>query len=1062
MLPIDSVINKNNLQTLGEIAGSVGKTEDIQDKFAEIEHYLTDYIDKYKNTNDVAKLKKVAAATKLLPAVKRGGLYYTFRSDMNTVHRSVEREIRNIQDDEDPVVYARNVGEITSSFDKIDNSQAKDLENAWTVFMEEDNFEEYHKNSPLSILAETVKTCSGVAEAYKNVEANILRDNFKRGADSKDPQFVESAQNATKQTEFLHIYYDGDLDLAKTKEDITAKEERIKELTDEITKLRADYDEEIQKEEKANNLVPKYAKELNELERQLDNQKNSSIHGDDRKKANADKEKYRKELTTLLKAYNDIQDAQKNNSPFNPFELERTKAQAYEDAKKSLSDTEKANNEELFIADLLKNEPEGKEKEALKTTLKDAFDFYHVNRKEENKWTSVLEDVHSYVNTFRDDPEIMNYLIAEDDEVSMAGYEKLLAKYGEKDRPLYDLALNLKRRITKTIDDDRAFANHFDYDGKSDQKEFIKELEKKILLKVDLYTAGRSEFPLEKALNGYLETKKESYKKTLTDKGVPDLEKNPQLAANLKEYLKKIKTYADKRAAAKGSDIENAEKNERNAKHFAKRTKEYATNLKNAIQAVKDSGQIEKYPELKDFVTILEKEDQDFSKLPKDAKFLDTALKEYNEAVEQSLKDSVKNLEVRVDDMKKKFDQSKADALDHESKALMKRITEDSVELDKLQKEKTKLQHKETNITNVVNGFRESSNELFQNFENGYNALPTRKKQDVYERIYREIELLKADFDKCRRDDYINGSKSNSTEYDNIKKALEIFGTKEQFLNTPNDVLAAKLNVLAETAQTYKAEKLREIRPMWSHQRRYRLGYADRIMAFAKDGKNTVESVLKKTDEESLLTELAEKKANIDEKSPIGKENGDVFKHFADAVSEKTKEDAQMLKRQEQKLDEKMDLVLNKAINEGVDRDDFITAFIIIDQMQILKENLRNPDLLAKYSVEQICKDCNKTIPKLQNICENIYSDPKKNAIYKYMADNVSKDEIENCKKASDWLKIKDLKIAEIREKKLYEKRMAPVAGEKKAGDEHYKTFDNPNLKKGPAAHKPSPKGFQM
>ena len=57
---------------------------------------------------------------------------------------------------------------------------------------------------------------------------------------------------------------------------------------------------------------------------------------------------------------------------------------------------------------------------------------------------------------------------------------------------------------------------------------------------------------------------------------------------------------------------------------------------------------------------------------------------------------------------------------------------------------------------------------------------------------------------------------------------------------------------------------------------------------------------------------------------------------------------------------------------------------------------------------------------------------------------------------------MKDLKIAEIREKKLYEKRMAPVAGEKKAGDEHYKTFDNPNLKKGPAAHKPSPKGFQM
>ena len=111
---------------------------------------------------------------------------------------------------------------------------------------------------------------------------------------------------------------------------------------------------------------------------------------------------------------------------------------------------------------------------------------------------------------------------------------------------------------------------------------------------------------------------------------------------------------------------------------------------------------------------------------------------------------------------------------------------------------------------------------------------------------------------------------------------------------------------------------------------------------------------------------------------------------------------------------------------------------------------------------KEICKDCNKTIPKLQNICENIFSDPKKNAIYKYMADNVSKDEIENCKKASDWLKMKDLKIAEIREKKLYEKRMAPVAGEKKAGDEHYKTFDNPNLKKGPAAHKPSPKGFQM
>ena len=45
MLPIDSVINKNNLQTLGEIAGSVGKTENIGDKFAEIEHYLTDYID---------------------------------------------------------------------------------------------------------------------------------------------------------------------------------------------------------------------------------------------------------------------------------------------------------------------------------------------------------------------------------------------------------------------------------------------------------------------------------------------------------------------------------------------------------------------------------------------------------------------------------------------------------------------------------------------------------------------------------------------------------------------------------------------------------------------------------------------------------------------------------------------------------------------------------------------------------------------------------------------------------------------------------------------------------
>ena len=108
-------------------------------------------------------------------------------------------------------------------------------------------------------------------------------------------------------------------------------------------------------------------------------------------------------------------------------------------------------------------------------------------------------------------------------------------------------------------------------------------------------------------------------------------------------------------------------------------------------------------------------------------------------------------------------------------------------------------------------------------------------KENVMHNIYNQIETFRRRFSKCRKHVHENPTDGNSNAYNAIWRAMEAFGTREEFLQLSDAEVKQKLANLATAAKQYKIAKDNQ----WYHidyfstdKRYYRLNYANEIAQF--------------------------------------------------------------------------------------------------------------------------------------------------------------------------------------------------------------------------------------
>jgi len=1104
MIKETQILTRADMEVYKKIADSFKNID--TSKMSESVTYLKEYIRKNENTTNPEIAKKVACAKKLAESLSSMNKLRDIKSDMDLASGNIESDLKEAPEKTEFQVNAMYIGTL-NAYQNLEKANPDEILTLWNEFMEGDNFAEYKIDSPVRFLGEFINACKSAYNGFQQIEANVNRREYETVIENNNIVSTKFEEiNAVNQamsendkiSTHLTLAYGGDVDLEKLSDEQKKTDDAIKQYTDEINKLSEKYTEVSIKEEEAKQTLPQISRSLTALEEQYKKETQSSVSGDARKQANKDKTEFKEALLTLSKAHNDIITLRKENpqAEFKPFELAESKAKKHENALKSLDEYTKQVDTDSFINTLVENEPN---KELAKKTLQEAFDYYRTGKAEENRWLTIQNKYTTYKNAFGENPDFMNYLIAEDDDVMVAGYKKLEERYGKsgkaEDKALLDMAISLKKEIFDLIDDKVLVASYFGYDGKSPQAAYLKELEDRIQTKVDGFTNGRGSYPLERAYNGYVNTKKslESTKKQLEEEVKKGQAANPELINNLGgqlssitqknmeywarlkglgieniENIEKIRDYAQKRATLKDADLSIKQTEVLQAKRIADMSKEYADKLKKAVSVVSKSEFAKNDPGLKCLLDIINNNQPDYSKLPENNTFLSDINVKYAENVEKNLNNLPNVTKEKLDAVREKYNTLAAVSDKKESEKLLEEIAGKKTELDTLLTRKQKLDEKKNLLTKAVDDYKKAMEKPIADFEKKYNEYPNiLSSEEEYRKIYKQIERFRNDYNKCRRSDYIDGSKQNSNEYQNIKTALDTFGDWEKFKKMPAVAVASGLLILGAAADAYKAKKLKETRPFWSAQRRYRLGYADRIKGFANTEKVLIEEYLSNIDEKKALSDLEKTHQLVEKANPALFTDQDIINGLTRPAE--LKKEADYLKKADARINETLTkgfaLINNYISKDKLNSDVLKNLLIIYDTVLEQKERLYNPVLLKEKGAKNLAEEVlnNISSKKVQQIANDITKDAEKNREYDEKVKGITREDIIDCKNVKEFLDLikknafrKEIKNATMEK---VQKELSHNMEKVKEGDATKIINNDALLRKNPVK-KPAPKPF--
>ena len=1064
---------KTDLRNIKKIAETFAETE--LDSLPQIERYLNSYIHSNESSKDAEKIKKVEAAKILLPFFKQNGRLQSIKNNMGNLPADVDSELERLKDKPEllDAMEEENLG-IVGSINSLRGVVVGDkdydipqIEEALTTFMESDNFAEYHSDSPLRKMVKPMKMC---------VEAHYAMDQLKTGVDqinyleTEPENYMKNAwdEHSRKFTEPLFAAYGDNLSL-------TFAENELKKLTGlgtiqkEIDSLRDEYAKALQEEKTASAAKNEYDSQIVELRKAYEKESASAVKGERQKWSQNEKRTYGNALAQLANAYDKVIEARQKdpNAFYNPFEEAQRDNAAYEKAQRDLEETKRRFDTDVFLEGMFGAEEQGK-KEALKYTVGKYMDEYALSLQEEQKWMEIYSSYTTYMNNFGDDPVIMDFLISNDPDKELAGLRKLEKDYNIKDDPakkqLYDFAVSCRSRINELPEKDRN--ELFSYDGKEDLQSFMQKLGERLM---DKTTRARSDFEkdnqVKRAYEGYKNTKDAlaKYTKQLQDEAgkgdqanaetITDLnkkmqeqmEKNSEYIMRLNQIgimdpdvIRQAGTFTETKVREESSAISAAQSKAEAARKKANESRQFADKVKNAIDTAKKSPLIMEYKQIAGFMDMLQTNSKDEKMIPTSKQPFEDAYHQKNVIIKQESSRVAQELNAKLADLEKKKAQADKILGEKKSEMLLDKLTQKALEQKKVARRYEALNKQDVRMKDLVTKTKQFMEPKYKIFYDEYEKIPKGKTAESYSRIYKELQKFQQDFSKCMRDDYArdpNGK--NSPEYKQIKAALDAFGAEKDFNKLSVEQLKGKLSNLKTAATEYKRLKLKEKRLVWSHQRRYRLDYADRISKFAEQEMLVNLPVLEDSKDAQSTQRMEEAYKEYEKRDPNGmmmKAGGGQKKKDDKTVinglrlrtkPSRIREIEAAVENKEKAIDEKMeDAVRELNTRNGLKEEDLARLLFKLDTLQQMKEKLKDPDLLSKNGVEKHLSDIGKQL-KDKNL--NEYVDAKIKSIetdrYRQMARMMDKNMVTNLMSPEELIGLRDVTVMRQEQKKLGQDR---------------------------------------
>ena len=1069
---------KKDLSDIRELAESL-RNIDVSN-LAQIERHLNNYIRSNQNSRDPEKKKKVDAAKILLPVFKANGIMASIKQYMGEAADTINADLAEMEEKNAPDIIPEEAERkliVDMAFNHLSkmviNGKSTDItqiENAFTTFMESDNFAEYHSDSPLRKMTEPLKACVNAYHGYEQVW---------NGADQKrfledHPTPVDSIKNAWKDhsvkfVEPLIAAYGDNLSLTNAEDEIKTLPSLVT-MGNEIEDLWDEYGAALEKETIAQNDLKEYENEIKSTEKEYDKEIESSVKGEKLKLSQEEKKLYLETLASLSLAYDKTKEGLSMEPPVKVdliAEGERDR-KALEDATQNLERVKQSYNTDHYLDSLLSNA--GADKEASSIVLKNFINENIKAKQEEEKWLQINANYTTFRNAFGDDTVIMNFLISGDRDLAKQGLDKLENEYHKSNDPekqtKYEIAATCQSNILNVMNLNTEEV--FNFDGKGDQKQYMEMLDKKLSKKPEevRYNFGK-ENQILRAYTSYKKTKNDLKKVTSdlqaeAEKGEnADVNRIAELNENLKklsdrnseyqqklmsvkindpELVKEAQDFALRKVNREKDDIKVAEDNLKAVRKKAKDTVKTADKLKNAIVTAKKSPMIMQYKEIAAFINILESKDPDYSKMPASNQVFQDAYDQKEVNIKNNRSRKAEELGRKLVELNEKKKNAEEVLKNKKSDEILEKVTQKAIERDKLAKKYEKLQKQDTRMKGLIIKTKEYFKPKYNTFKQLSDDTPRDMTQGAYKRIYEEIEKFKGDFSKCMRDDYARSNgKKNSTEYKAIMTALNAFGTEEEFNKLTAQQVAGKLGDLKKAATDYKAKKLDETRLIWSHQRRYRLDYADRIAKFA-DGEQKNLPILERIDEKNNTKQIKDLYDEFENLNPNGMTKlpggGEKVKENSMVMTQiRLKQSAQRIVKIQENIDKKLKDIDQKMketaapLNTNADNikdEDLAVILLKLDTLRQMKEKLRDPDLLAENGVDKHITAVGKQLKDenfnkyIKDKMDNVLEGDK----YREMASRMDKTKIEYTYDPNAVLDAFDKSEMKFKQKKLATDRM--------------------------------------
>ena len=1029
---------KEDMRDLKRISDNI-QSQDLS-FLPQVADYLTSYINKYKNSKEQSKLNKVAAARRLLPVVKSpNGILSKLKNEMTEDSKKINSYLEKADNDPNMNIYVSDATEdgLLKGFRSMESyspDRLPDAQKALTVFMEEDDFAEYKTDSPLRKLEGVMQSYVDLGNEHQHIIADYERREI---MDSGVTDMMKQAweENSRLNVAPLHAAYGSDLNPENARKESLKADKEVSSLRDEIFKLEREYEQNIVDMENAEEILKSCNDKLPRVEKELDEEQISVNVGASREQTAEELKRHGNAFAAVGRFYDELQKVKKEDpTRIIDYRKEAADAEAKRvSAEARLKKLMDESDPDRMIDGLVNNVDVGKE--TARQILKDHYNNVLTHRREENKWLEVKELVNQCTDILKDDERALNYLL-NDDSLMKAGYNRLEREYKNSPDPqkqqLFDIVRHNVSRISELTPGEKLFT----YDGKTDQLDFIKELNRKLDEKAENARKEMNNDPIMSAYIGYKESDNqirsysEMIKKAALENNAQQIgeltarmneltEKRMEYGSVLQRYginneemLEEVSQFAEKNIKRDNEEIREAKDQLFEAEKEAKKTAKVAKDLTAATEYFKNSKMDMLNKDMKDLVENIASENPDYSKLPDNNKFIEDDY--YKTKDGRKLGDSKK-----LQDLKREYSEltgqkKKAEEIlaNDKRKQLNHTLTEKRLAYDKALKNAENMRKKTRKIDSMIKKTKEFMKPKYQGLEDTLVMSPKLNTKQAYSRIYDQVSKLREDFNKCMKDDYKkNPEEKNSNEYKAIKTALNSFGeTKADFEKLTGQEIYDKLGDLERAANNYTREKKSQTRWFPSPQRKYRLAFSDRVERFAKDEGRILGGTLNRTNEKEMDSFMKYRIAGyrkqdpngmtmITEKNPDGKKTDvDIYHSIVLEGSSKEEEVEKKIKSMEEKIDKRCsDFAKAFAVSEKkLSNEHIASALIAVDYYKELKDSLRDPDAILKDGVDRHLNNIEKMFnaKEAQKRCTERSNDMLEWDKYINMAAKMDKSEI--------------------------------------------------------------------